>query len=67
MIPQQKRAYASRRLGAAEHRLAAQLDRQQVEARVEPDDELAALALDRLREPVGEGRGGDRPAMPVRD
>ena len=48
------------RLGAAEHRLAAQLDGQQVEARIEPDDELAALALDRLRKPVGEGRGGDR-------
>ena len=47
-----------RRLAAAEHRLAAQLDGQQVEPRIEPDHELAALPLHRLREPVGEGRGG---------
>ena len=47
-----------RGLAAAEHRLAAQLDRQQVEPRIEADDELAALALDGLREPVGKGRGG---------
>ena len=43
-----------RRSGASEHGLAAQLHRQEVEPRVEPDDELAVLARDRLREPVGE-------------
>ena len=50
----------ARGLGPAEHGLAAQLDRQQVEARVEPDDELAALPLDGIGEPVGERRGGHR-------
>ena len=38
----------------AEHRLAAQLDGQEVDPRVEPDDELAALPLDRLGDPIGE-------------
>ncbi len=36
--------------------VAAQLQREQVEPRVEADDELAALLLDRRRDPVGEGR-----------
>ena len=48
-----------RGLCAAEHRLAAELDGQQVEARIDADDELAALPLDRVRKPVGEGRGRD--------
>src|SRR5829696_8114235 len=39
-------------------RVAAELDRKQVEARVEPDDELAPLALDRFREAVAEGGDG---------
>ena len=38
--------------------IAAELDGQQVEPRVEPDDELAPLALDRLGEPVAEGGDG---------
>ena len=46
-----------RRGGSAEHGLAAQLHRQEVEARVEPDDELALLARDGLGEPVGEVGG----------
>ena len=37
----------------------AQLDREQIGQRVEPDDELAALALDLGREPVGERERGD--------
>ena len=51
---------------AAEARdVAAQLDRQQVGARVEPDDELRPLALDLGGETVGEGdrrsaHGGER-------
>ena len=57
--PAAEAAVGRRRLGAAEHRLAAQLDREQLEAGVEPDDELAPLALDRFGEPVGEGRGRD--------
>jgi hypothetical protein len=40
-------------------RVAAQLDREQIEARVEPDDELRALALDRLGDAVGERFHGD--------
>ena len=45
---------------AAEARdVAAQLDRQQVGARVEPDDELRALPLDLGGQPVGEGQRGD--------
>ena len=45
---------------AAEARdVAAQLDRQQVGQRVEPDDELAPLPLDLGREPVGERERGD--------
>ena len=39
-------------------RVADELDRQQVGARVEPDEELGALPLDRLGQPVGEERGG---------
>ena len=35
--------------------VAAQLDRHQVDVRVEPDDELRMLALDLGGEPVGEG------------
>ena len=38
-----------RRRGAAEHGLAAQLHRQEVEARIQPDDELAVLARDGRR------------------
>ena len=45
---------------AAEHRLTAQLDRQQVDPWVEPDDELAAFPLDRLRDPIGERGHLDR-------
>src|SRR5205823_13523737 len=36
-----------------------QLDREQIRPRIEPDEELGALALDRLGEPVGEQRRGD--------
>ena len=52
-------------LGAAEVRVAAQLDRQQVGARVEPDDELAALAARRPRR-AGRRRSTSRPAAPPR-
>jgi hypothetical protein len=45
---------------AAEVSVAAELDREQLRARVEPDDELASLPLDRLGEPVAEAPGGDR-------
>ena len=51
--------------GASEHRLAAQLHRQQVEPRIEPDDELAPLARDRLGEPVGEAAILDRRTDPT--
>ena len=45
---------------AAEARdVAAELDRQQIGPRIEPDDELAALALDLGREAVAEGEGRD--------
>ena len=37
----------------------AELDRHEVDARVDPDDELRALALDLGREPVGERLRGD--------
>ena len=40
--------------------VAAELERQQVEPGIESDDELAALLLDRLRDPVGKGGGRDR-------
>ncbi len=53
--------HGARRSRSTEHGLAAELHRQQVEARVEPDDELAPLALDRLGEPVGEGRESSTP------
>jgi len=46
-------AEAHERVGGA--LLAAQLDGQQLELRVEPDDELAALPLHRLGQPVGKG------------
>src|SRR6266511_4011980 len=39
--------------------VALQLDREQIRARVEADDELRALPLDRVREPVGEVRRRD--------
>ena len=51
-------AEARRRLAG---RLAAQLDGKQVRPRIEPDDELRSLALDRLGEPVAE-----RHAAPAR-
>jgi hypothetical protein len=38
-------------------RVARQLDRQQVGPRVEADEKLRALTLDRLRQPVGKTRG----------
>ncbi len=38
--------------------VAPQLDREQLDPRVEPDDDLRPLPLDGLGEPVGEGRGG---------
>ena len=45
---------------AAEARdVAVQLDRHQLGLRIEPDDELAALALDLRSEPVGERERGD--------
>jgi hypothetical protein len=52
-IPVQKR---DRGCGSCspEHGLAPQLHRHDVEARIEADDELRALALDRLYEPVAE-------------
>ena len=50
------------RVLAAEHRLAAELHRELVGDGIETDDELAVLALDRLREPVAEMRNGDVPA-----
>ena len=43
-----------------ERDVASQLDREQVGPRVEPDDELAALALDLRGEPVGERVRRDR-------
>src|SRR5206468_11116567 len=40
--------------------VADELDREEIGARVEPDEELRALALDRLGQPVGEqGRRND--------
>src|SRR5581483_3791779 len=56
--PRQKRAYADGGLSPGV-RVAAKLDRQQLEPRVEPDDELASPLDDGGREPVGEGRGDD--------
>ena len=45
---------------AAEARdVPAELDRQQVGQRIEPDDELAALALDLDGDPVAEGERRD--------
>jgi len=41
---------------AKERRVATKLDREQVWARVEADDELASLSLDRLGETIGEER-----------
>jgi hypothetical protein len=37
-------------------RLAAELNRKKVRPRIQADDELRTLVLDRLGEPVGEGR-----------
>jgi hypothetical protein len=42
-------------------RVSPKLDRQQVDHGIEPDDELAAFALDRLGDAVAERRGHDRP------
>ena len=64
MIPLQKRSTAARRRGSSEHGLPPQLDRQQVDAGVEPDDELAALPLDRFGDPIRERR--DRGRLVVR-
>jgi len=36
-----------------------ELDRQEIRPRIEPDEKLRTLALDRLRQPVGEEGGGD--------
>ena len=49
---------------AAEDGLAAQLDRKLVRHRVEPDDDLAPLALDRVGDSVGEMRHGHRRHTP---
>ena len=58
-IPLQNRSTAAGRRRAPEHGLAAELDGQQVDPWIEPDDELAPLALDRLGDPIGElGNGG---------
>ena len=48
---------------APEHGLAAKLHREQVEPRIETDEELAVLPLDRLSEAVGEP-GGTRASAP---
>jgi hypothetical protein len=37
--------------------VAAKLDRQQVEPRIEPDDELRAFVLDRMGDAIGESLG----------
>ena len=58
-MPRQKRSTAAAAAAPSAERLAAELDRQQVDARVEPDDELAALALDRLCDAIGERGHGD--------
>ena len=64
MIPLQKRSTAAGSRGSSEHGLPAQLDRQEVDAGVEPDDELAALSLDRFGDPIRERR--DRGRLVVR-
>ena len=64
MIPQQKRAVASAAAGRPDVRVAAQLEREQVEPRVEADDELAVPLDDGLGEAVGEGRRGDGGGSP---
>src|SRR5204863_10210734 len=54
---------AAARLGllfAPQRGIAAQLDRKELRSRIESSDELAALALDCLGEPVGEERGRER-------
>ena len=60
MIPLQKRSTARGGRGSSEHGLPAQLDRQEIDARVEPDHELTALALDRLGDAIGERRNHGR-------
>ena len=57
----QKRATDEAAAARAEHCLAAQLHREEIEARVETDDELAALARDGLGEAVGEVGDGYEP------
>ena len=47
-------------MGTAEDGLAAQLERQLIDDRVEADDELAPLSLDGLGETVGEVRDRHR-------
>ena len=64
MMPLQNRSTAAAAASRPRDRLAAQLDGQQVDARVEPDDELAALALDCLGDPIGERN--DRRSLVVR-
>ena len=60
MIPLQNRSTAAAAAARPQHRLPAQLDRQEIDARVEPDDELAALPLDRLGDPIRERRDHGR-------
>ena len=66
MMPRQKRPNASAASARPRCASPAQLDRQQVGRGIEPDDELAALPLDSLGEPVAERRRAD-PAVRPRD
>ena len=63
MIPLQNRSTARGGSGSSEHGLPAELDREEIDARVEADDELAALALDRLGDPIRERRDRGRPVV----
>ena len=60
-IPLQKRATDEAAAGAPEHRLAAQLHREQIEPRIEPDGKLTALAR---RQPPPAGRRSWRRPCP---
>ena len=60
MIPLQKRSTALRGCRASARRLAAELDRKEVEHGIEADHELGALLLDGLRDAIGERRRCDR-------